>query len=87
MLQVASAGRLAAAQLWPWVQHDTGVLDVGHIVTPALFEALLEEEAQEASDLEAPGEAAETLSATVLGESFTMHAFCEGASLSGPEKQ
>ena len=51
-LRAASAARLAAAQLWQWVRHETGVLDVGRIVTPALFEALLDKELAAADDPE-----------------------------------
>ena len=83
-LQIQSAARLAAAQLWLWVRHETGVLDVGRIVTPALFQSLLDAELEGREGL---GAAAEALSATVLSESFTMHAFCETASHSGPAKQ
>lgn len=86
-LREASAGRLAAAQLWQWVRHETGVLDIGRIVTPALFESLLEEELAAAGDRNGLSAAAESLSATVLGESFTMHGFCDTASHLGPQKQ
>lgn len=83
-LRVRSAARLATAQLWQWVRHETGVLDVGRIVTPALFESLLEAELDDREGLAA---AAEALSATVLCESFTMHAFCETASHSESAKR
>ena len=86
-LRAASAARLAFAQLWQWVRHETGVLDVGRIVTPALFESLLKEELDASDDGRALDEAAEALSATVLGESFTMHAFCEAAAQPGPVRQ
>ena len=86
-LRAASAARLAAAQLWQWVRHETGVLDVGRIVTPALFESLLAEELDAADDRQALIAAAAALSATVLGESFTMQAFCEAAGHPGPLKQ
>lgn len=36
---------LAAAQLWQWVRHATGVLDTGNIIGIDLFERLLGEEA------------------------------------------
>ena len=35
---------LSRAQLWQWVHHETGVLDTGRIITPALFDAWLGEE-------------------------------------------
>ena len=84
-LLAASAARLAAAQLWQWVRHETGVLDVGRIVTPMLFESLLEEELGAMGGGQQRIAAAEALSATVLCESFTMHAFCDTAT--GPAQQ
>ena len=56
-----------------------GVLDVGRIVTPMLFESLLQEELGSTGGGQDRIAAAEALSATVLCESFTMHAFCDTA--------
>lgn len=72
-LRALSEARLAAAQLWQWVTHDTGVLDEGRIVTAELFKTLLNEESGTAGSDD--GGAVATLADTVLGESFTMHAF------------
>jgi malate synthase len=58
--------------LWQWVRHETGVLDIGRIVTPDLFRTLLDDEA---ATLGAPRSVSERLAGLVLGESYTMHAF------------
>lgn len=42
--QSLSTVELCRAQLWQWVHHDTGVLDTGRIIAPALFDAWLAEE-------------------------------------------
>jgi len=74
-LRRRSAARLAAAQLWQWINHDTGVLDEGRIVTGQLFEHLLADEASTArSSKNAPG-GADILAGTVLARSFNMSAF------------
>ena len=40
----SSTIELCRAQLWQWVQHETGVLDTGRIVTAELFDSWLDEE-------------------------------------------
>lgn len=40
----ASTIELCRAQLWQWVQRETGVLDTGRIITAELFNAWLDEE-------------------------------------------
>ena len=68
------AAELARALLWQWVRHETGVLDIGRIVTPEMFRALLDDEA---AALGASRAASGRLAGFVLGESYTMHAFGE----------
>jgi hypothetical protein len=76
-----SAAMLAAAQLWQWVAHDTGVLAEGRIVTAELFSAALDQELEEQGGLDGNALVAAVLRDTVLSKSFTMHAFSE---LPGP---
>jgi malate synthase len=76
-LRARSAAMLAAAQLWQWVIHDTGVLAEGRIVTGELFSALLEQELERRATAAASAAAASVLRDTVLSKSFTMHAFSE----------
>jgi malate synthase len=78
-LRSASAARLAAAQLWQWVRHETGVLAEGRIVTSELFREMLAEEVGRRPNGEASerDSAAAALGDTVLSKSFTMHAFCD----------
>lgn len=66
-----SSARLACAQLWQWVHHETGVLDEGRIVTPELFEELLDDEVAATGEESARRE---ELAGIVLDESFTMPA-------------
>lgn len=44
-LQDTATTDLCRAQIWHWVQHETGILDEGRNVTYAYFKALLREEA------------------------------------------
>ena len=76
-LRYASAARLAAAQLWQWVTHETGVLAEGRIVTGKLFEELLSDEVERRPPGDDCGVAATVLGDTVLSKSFTMHALCD----------
>jgi hypothetical protein len=77
VLRSFSAARLAAAQLWQWVRHETGVLAEGRIVTGALFEELLSDEMERRPEGDDCAGAAAALGDTVLSKSFTMHAFSE----------
>lgn len=69
---------LACAQLWQWLRHDTGVLDTGRIVTPELFERLLETERKKIAEaVQGPafdprrlGEARARLSALVSADTL-----------------
>ena len=76
-LKARSAAMLAAAQLWQWVAHDTGVLAEGRIVTGELFSVALDQELEEQGTMDRKALAAEVLRDTVLSKSFTMHAFSE----------
>jgi malate synthase len=76
-LRARSAAMLAAAQLWQWVAHDTGVLAEGRIVTGELFSALLDQELEQRVAAGGSVAAARVLRDTVLSNSFTMHAFFE----------
>lgn len=64
------AAELARAQLWQCVQHETGVLDEGRTITPALFLALLEEVLAERGKDTGIEAAAGRLTAVVLNPDF-----------------
>lgn len=44
LMEDAATAEIARAQVWQWVQHETGVLDVGRDITYGYFKALLREE-------------------------------------------
>lgn len=44
LMEDAATAEIARAQVWQWVQHETGVLDEGKDVTYGYFKALLREE-------------------------------------------
>jgi malate synthase len=69
------AVKLACAQLWQWVRHETGVLDEGQIVTAELFDELLCEQVSALGDDIAATSRSRVLRNIVLGESFTMQSF------------
>lgn len=68
-----SAAQLAAAQLWQWIHHATGVLDEGRIVTADLVRKLVDEEVSDAA-CDAAAERGRELTEIVFDESFTMPA-------------
>lgn len=76
-LRHRSAAMLAAAQLWQWVTHETGVLAEGRIVTGELFDSLLVEEVGQEPTAGPGAVATKALRDTVLSKSFTMLAVCE----------
>lgn len=78
-LQHRSAAKLAVAQLWQWVRHETGVLDAGQIVTAELFQRLLDDELSRSETRQGGAGAAAVLADTVLRESLTMEPFLEAA--------
>jgi malate synthase len=44
LMEDAATAEIARAQVWQWVQHETGVLDEGKDITYGYFKALLREE-------------------------------------------
>ncbi len=44
LMEDAATAEIARAQVWQWVQHETGVLDEGRDITYGYFKALLREE-------------------------------------------
>jgi len=44
LMEDAATAEISRAQVWQWVEHDTGILDTGKNVTYALFKALMREE-------------------------------------------
>jgi hypothetical protein len=67
--------KLACAQLWQWVRHETGVLDVGQIITAGRFDELLEEQLTALDGGAAVVSRSRILRNIVLDESFTMRDF------------
>jgi malate synthase len=44
LMEDAATAEIARAQVWQWVQHETGILDEGKDITYGYFKALLREE-------------------------------------------
>lgn len=70
-----NGAELARAQLWQWVRHETGVLDEGRIITPALFSGLLDETVARRGSEAGIEKASEHLADAVLDPEFRMRAF------------
>jgi malate synthase len=44
LMEDAATAEISRAQVWQWVHHETGILDVGRNITYAYFKALMREE-------------------------------------------